>query len=111
MAIKDLEARQGNVNLTVDVVDLGDVREFEKFGKKGRVCNAKVKDATGEVTLTLWNEDIDKVDEDVNYDYVLIAGERRMRAHIMLNRVEIDATLKSDTNEKSFSCGVIGDSS
>jgi len=61
MAIKDLKIREGNVDLVVEVVDKGDIREFQKFGKPGRVCNAKVKDESGEVTLTLWNEDIDKV--------------------------------------------------
>ncbi len=61
MAIKDLQARQGNVNLTMDIIEKGDVREFEKFGKKGRVCNAVGKDETGTVKLTLWNDDIDKV--------------------------------------------------
>ena len=61
MAIKDLEARQGNVNLVVEIVEKGDIREFEKFGKKGRVCNATVKDATGSIKLTLWNDDIEKV--------------------------------------------------
>lgn len=61
MTIKDLQARQGNVNLTAEVAEKADVREFEKFGKKGKVCNAVIKDATGKVKLTLWNEDIDKV--------------------------------------------------
>ena len=61
MAIKDLQARQGQVDLIAEVIEKGDVREFEKFGKKGRVCNAKIKDATGEMTLTLWNEQIDQV--------------------------------------------------
>jgi replication factor A1 len=61
MAVKDLEARQGNVNLTLEIVEKGDIREFEKFGKKGRVCNAVAKDATGSIKLTLWNDDIDKV--------------------------------------------------
>jgi len=61
MAIKDLQARQGQVDLIAEITEKGDIREFEKFGKTGRVCNAKIKDATGEMTLTLWNEDIDKV--------------------------------------------------
>ncbi len=61
MAVKDLQARQGNVTLVLDILEKAAVREFEKFGKKGRVCNAKGKDATGAITLTLWNEDIDKV--------------------------------------------------
>jgi len=61
MAIKDLQARQGQVDLIVEITEKGDIREFEKFGKQGRVCNAKIKAATGEMTLTLWNEQIDQV--------------------------------------------------
>ena len=61
MAIKDLQARQGQVDLIAEVTEKGDIREFEKFGKKGRVCNAQIKDATGTVKLTLWNEQIDQV--------------------------------------------------
>ncbi len=61
MAIKDLKPRQGKVEVIVQVIDKEEPREFNKFGKTGRVCNAKVKDATGEVKLTLWNEDIEKV--------------------------------------------------
>ena len=59
--IKDLEVRQGDVDVVADVVDKGEIREFEKFGKQGRVCNAKIKDESGEISLTLWNEQIDQV--------------------------------------------------
>ncbi len=61
MAIKDLKSRQGNVDLTFEIIEKGDIREFDKFGKKGKVCNAVAKDATGTVKITLWNDDIDKV--------------------------------------------------
>jgi len=61
MAIKDLKAREGKVDIVVEVVSKEEPREFEKFGKTGRVCNAVVKDESGEIKLTLWNDDIDKV--------------------------------------------------
>ena len=61
MAIKDLKIRQGNVDIIVDVVDVGEVREFEKFGRTGRVATAIVKDETGDMKLTLWNENIENV--------------------------------------------------
>ncbi len=61
MAIKDLQARQGNVNITAEVVEISEPRTFEKFGTQGRVANASIKDETGTVKLTLWNEQIDKV--------------------------------------------------
>ena len=61
MAIKDLQARQGNVDIVVDIVDVGDVRQFEKFGRSGRVATAVAKDETGDIKLTLWNDQIDQV--------------------------------------------------
>ena len=61
MQIKDLKPKMGNVDMTVDVVDVGESREFQKFGKSGRVSTAIAKDETGDIKLTLWNEDIDKV--------------------------------------------------
>ncbi|MBU0665806.1 MAG: SOSS complex subunit B family protein [Nanoarchaeota archaeon] len=61
MKIKELQAKQTDVELKVDVVEIGPIREFQKFGKPGRVASATVKDNSGEITLTLWNEQIDLV--------------------------------------------------
>jgi len=61
MQVTELQPRQGKVDITVEVTDIGEIREFEKFGSRGRVANATVKDESGEIKLTLWNEDIDKV--------------------------------------------------
>lgn len=61
MQIKDLTPKQGNVDITVDVIDVSPPREFQKFGKSGRVANAIAKDETGDIKLTLWNDDIDRI--------------------------------------------------
>jgi len=61
MKIAELQPRQGNVEITVEVTEIADPREFNKFGKQGRVANAKIKDDSGEMTLTLWNEQLDQV--------------------------------------------------
>src|SRR3989338_3110480 len=61
MNIKELKPKQGSVNITIDVVDVGDIREFQKFGKAGKVATAIAKDETGDIKLTLWNDDIEKV--------------------------------------------------
>jgi len=61
MEIKDLQPNQGNIDLVLNVKEKEDERTFEKFGKSGRVCKATVVDGSGEVKLTLWNEDVDKV--------------------------------------------------
>ena len=61
MKISDLKPKQGNVDIVVDVIDVEFPREFQKFGKPGKVATAVAKDETGDIKLTLWNEDIDKV--------------------------------------------------
>jgi len=61
MDIKDLQPKQEKVIIQVEVKGIGDTREFQKFGKIGRVANATVGDKTGTIKLTLWNDDIDKV--------------------------------------------------
>ena len=59
--INELQARQGNVDVVAEVIEVGEPREFSKFGRTGKVANAKIKDETGEVKLTLWNEQVDQV--------------------------------------------------
>ena len=61
LKIVDLKPRQGKVEIEAEVISIDEPREFEKFGRKGKVANAKIKDDSGEISLTLWNEDVDKV--------------------------------------------------
>ena len=61
MKISELQPRQGNIEIEAEVIDKGEARTFEKFGKEGRVCNAKIKDDSGEIKLSLWNEQVDQV--------------------------------------------------
>ena len=61
MEIKDLKPRMNNISIVAEVIDIGEAREFDKFGRKIRVANATIKDDSGETKLTLWNDDIDKV--------------------------------------------------
>lgn len=59
--IATLQPKQGKVDIEGDIVELGSIREFSKFGKTGRVANATIKDSSGKIKLTLWNEEIDRV--------------------------------------------------
>jgi len=63
MQVKELKPRQGNVNIELEVVEIGETREFQKFGNTGRVANATAKDESGSIKVSLWNDDIDKVKE------------------------------------------------
>lgn len=61
MKIVDLQSKQGKVDVEGKIIDKQEPREFDKFGNKGKVCNCTLKDDSGKISLTLWNEDVDKV--------------------------------------------------
>ena len=61
MKIKDIKAREGKIDIEGEIVKKDDIKEFEKFGNKGKVCNCVIKDDSGEINLTLWNDDCDKI--------------------------------------------------
>ena len=62
MKISELKAGTGNVSVSGEITNVEEAREVvTKFGKKMRVCNATLKDDSGEIILSLWNDDIDKV--------------------------------------------------
>lgn len=62
MKIKEVKLNSNATLDEVEVVSKGDVREFERFGKPGRVCNCVIKDDSGELELTLWNDEIDTIE-------------------------------------------------
>jgi replication factor A1 len=59
--VSELRAGQGRVDIEVVVKSKGEARTFNKYGKELRVANAVVADESGEISLSLWNQDIDKV--------------------------------------------------
>jgi replication factor A1 len=61
MKISELQAKQGNVDLIAEVAEVSEAKEFSKFGKAGKVATATLKDETGSIRLSLWNEQIDTV--------------------------------------------------
>lgn len=63
MKIKELIPGSSIPEITVEVVSKGEKRDFATAKASGSVCNCAVKDSSGEIKLTLWNEQIDKVNE------------------------------------------------
>lgn len=63
MEIKELKKGTKNAEVTGEITEVGPIREFNRFGTPGKVANATLKDDSGEIQLTLWNEQIDLMKE------------------------------------------------
>lgn len=63
LKVTDLRDRTSVDEIELEIIDKEEPRDFQsQSGSSGQVCNATGKDDTGEVTVTLWNEEIDLVD-------------------------------------------------
>ncbi len=58
MQIKDLQPRQGKVELVAKIVEKGEPRTISNPNFSGSVANAKLQDESGSVKLTLWNDQV-----------------------------------------------------
>lgn len=64
MKVKELKPRMGNINIDLDVISVAEPREFATSKGAGKVANAAAKDEDGdEISVTLWNEQIEQVKE------------------------------------------------
>ncbi|PIT84122.1 DNA-binding protein [Candidatus Micrarchaeota archaeon CG10_big_fil_rev_8_21_14_0_10_45_29] len=62
MKISEVRPGTGNVSVEGEVTAKDEPREVvTRYGKKTRVANAVMKDESGEITLSLWGDDIDKI--------------------------------------------------
>lgn len=68
--IGDLRPRSRSADLTVKLLQKGEVREIEsrRDGSKHRVSEVTVGDGTGTVLMTLWDDMIDRVEEGRIYE-------------------------------------------
>jgi len=61
MEIKDLKPNKAVDSLEVEIVEMEEPKEFMNFRGPGKLVNVKAKDSTGEVKITLWNDQIGQV--------------------------------------------------
>ncbi len=59
--VKELKPKMGNVDIDLEIVSVGEPKAFNSFKGQGTVANAAGKDDTGEISVTLWNEQTKQV--------------------------------------------------
>ncbi|KXA91002.1 hypothetical protein AKJ57_02890 [candidate division MSBL1 archaeon SCGC-AAA259A05] len=62
MKADDVKPGMRNLDLELKVVDMEEPHTFEKKGKQGKVVTAVCEDDSGRVKVSLWDEDVDRVE-------------------------------------------------
>lgn len=82
--IKELEAGQSDITVQGKLIEIAPVRTFRKFGKPGKVASSILEDDSGQIMLTLWNEDAERFEEGQTIK--IVGGEvREWRGNPQLN--------------------------
>jgi replication factor A1 len=60
MKLNEIQPKQGNIEVEAVIVELGETRAYNKFGRELKVADAVIQDDSGTIKLTLWNDDIER---------------------------------------------------
>jgi replication factor A1 len=88
--ISDIKADMNNINISGRVLDIAEIRTFEKKdGSTGRVGNLLLGDSTGKIRLALWDEKTDFLDE-VDFDETVEVLHAYSRENAFSQQVELN---------------------
>jgi replication factor A1 len=88
--IEDIRADMDNINVSGRVLDIGEIRTFEKKdGSTGRVGNLLLGDSTGKIRLTLWDEKTSFLDE-IDFDETIEVLHAYSRENAFNQQVELN---------------------
>ena len=105
--VAELKPRMKNITITFKVVAIGEEREVtsRNDGATHRVADATVGDSTGSIILTLWDADIEAVNEDSVYmvknGYVNIFGTSMRLAKGKYGEIQSSDETIDDVNEEN----------
>jgi len=63
LKVSELKPKTAIPEIELEIISKGEVREFANERGSGKVASAAGKDDTGEIKVSLWNEQIDQVEE------------------------------------------------
>ncbi len=99
MKAADVKPGMRNIDLNVEVIEKGDVHTFQKDDGEGRVATAVCRDSSGKVKVSLWDDEIDKV--DVGDNIRIESGYSRLfkdKVHVNVGRYGELEVLNSSKN-------------
>lgn len=74
LKIENIAPNMNGVNIKGKIIRILEPREFEKNGKKGRVVNIIIGDETGNLRISLWDEQVSLIDNFVNGESIKVVN-------------------------------------
>jgi len=90
--IQDINENLGSISTEGKVMSHFPVKDFiRKDGQNGRVSSIILRDSTGKVRITFWNEDIEKIENLEVGDFISLTNLNPRKSNYAENRIDVHA--------------------
>jgi len=90
--IQDINENLGSISTEGKVMNRFPVKDFiRKDGQNGRVSSIILRDSTGKVRITFWNEDIEKIENLEVGDFISLTNLNPRKSNYAENRIDVHA--------------------
>ena len=91
--IQEINEKLGSLSTEGKVMNRFPVKDFiRKDGQNGRVSSIILRDSTGKVRITFWNEDIEKIKNVEVGDFISLTNLNPRKSNYAENRIDVHAT-------------------
>ncbi|MHA1320116.1 MAG: DUF2240 family protein [Promethearchaeota archaeon] len=91
--MQDIDENLGSISTEGKIINHFPLKEFtRKDGQKGRVSSIILRDSTGKVKITFWNEDIEKIGNVEVGDYITLTNLNPRKSNYAENGIDVHAT-------------------
>lgn len=91
--IQDINEDLGSISTEGKIMNRFPVKDFiRKDGQNGRVSSIILRDSTGKVRITFWNEDIEKIGNVEVGDFISLTNLNPRKSNYAEGRIDIHAT-------------------
>ncbi|NVM45649.1 MAG: DUF2240 family protein [Candidatus Lokiarchaeota archaeon] len=91
--IQDINEDLGSISTEGKVINRFPVKDFiRKDGQNGRVSSIILRDSTGKIRITLWNEDIEKIENVEVGDFISLTDLTPRKSNFAEGRIDVHAT-------------------
>ena len=103
--IQNINENSGSISTEGKVMNRFPVKEFtRRDGQIGRVSSMVLRDSTGRIRITFWNDDIEKIDNIEVGDFITLTNLNPRKSNFGENRIDVHATkwTKITKNDKEL---------
>ncbi len=99
--IQDINENLGSISTEGKIMSHFPVKDFiRKDGQNGSVSSIILRDSTGKVRITFWNEDIEKIENLEVGDFISLTNLNPRKSNYAENRIDVHANSRTKITKK-----------